>query len=241
VSIALLVEEIESKRFRILPYPQNFPRLFCKFPLVGTENFSFPAIIDCPKFEVERDRNGIHEGIQENIAYLKTAAKLYEELLDLACTNNWEGIFNLCDLPKSNNSSVQDGIYKIIKQKYEKLPIVDVNFCGSPHGRESLKNSKLENQIGVPICEKEEFSDEFWEIVNAFAKFYIPTKDTYLKWNKISESKIDFSVINNNYMKNKVLADFNQNFHGKTEGLYSWLNKYYHLWMKMPFFVKEGS
>jgi hypothetical protein len=233
VSIAALVQEIGSQKYRVLPYPNNFPKLFCKFPLVGTEHFSFPAIINCSKFEVERDRNGIHEGSQENITYLNTAVKLYDELLNYACKNEWEGIYNLCLLPKKNNSSVQESLHKTIKQKYEKLPIVDVNSEGFYSGRAALKNEELVNIIGVPICEKEEFSDNVWEIVNSFALFYIPTKETYLMWSKISESKIDISYLNNQHMKNKDLTHFNQNFHGITDDLHTWLQKYYHLWLKI--------
>lgn len=233
VSIALLVQEIDTQKIRILSYPDNFPKLFCKFPLVGTENFSFPVMINCSKFDVEKDRNGIHEGNHDNNIYLKTAIKLYEDLISLACKNKWEDLYNMCFTPKKINNSLQENLYKTIKLKYEQLPIVDVNLNGVYSERAALKNNNSEHQIGVPICDKEELSDEFWELINSFALFYIPTKNSYLKWSKLSECKIDISNISNNYMKSKSLGEFRQKFHGKTDDIFTWLNKFYDLWIKI--------
>jgi hypothetical protein len=246
VSIALLVQKIDNSKYRVLPFPHNTPKLFCRFPLVGTESFRFPIVINCSKFDVEKDRNAIHEGCQENIKFLKLTLKLYDALINYACENKWENIYNLCFTGGSNNSVLQNKLYEIVKTKYEKLPIVDVNLNGKYYGRAALKvveNSKLENQISIPNREDKDLSDEFWDIVNSFSKFYIPTKDSYIQWNKMCKNEINLSNINDKYMKDKDLSYFKENFNGETVDIYSWLNEFYHFWIdikKQESFIREA-
>lgn len=235
VYIALLVERMSNYQFRILPFQKNTPKLFCKFPLIGTEDFSFPVILNCSKFEVEKDRNAIHEGNKENIDFLNIAIKLYAALINDANQNKWEDIYNLCFVSRNSSSSIQKKLHEVIEKRFEQLPIVDVNLNGEYCGRTSLKvmkNGELINQVLVPICEKKELGDEFWDIVNSFAKFYIPTKTSYLKWYKIYKNKIDLSSINQWYLKDKDLSYFEDNFHGFIIDIFEWLNNYYCFWIK---------
>lgn len=204
VRLAVLAEKLSSFKYRILPHPPNMPKLFCDFPLIGSESFSFPIIINCSNFEVEKNRSAIHEGCEENIELLKLAIKLYEELINDANQNEWEDLYNLCIVSRNINSTLQENLHQTIKKSFEQLPIVHVNLNGEYYGRVSLKvikNSELVNQIGIPICEKNENNDEFWDIVNSFAKFFIPTKNSYLQWYEICKNKIKISDINQWFLK----------------------------------------
>ncbi|MCS6130769.1 hypothetical protein DWV13_03715 [Clostridium botulinum] len=237
VSIALLVQKIDNSKYRLLPFIHNTPKLFCKFPLIGTENFSFPVVINCSKFEVEKDRNAIHEGYKENINILNIAIKLYETLINYVCQNKWEDIYNICYLNKKTESSLQKENNDIIEKIYNFIPIVETNINGAYAGRTAIKKyhentKKIENSIGIPISEKIDFNDEFWELVNSIVKFYIPTKDSYLKWCNIFKTKVEVSDINNWYIKDKNLTLFKQNFHGMTDDVFTWLNKFYSFWIK---------
>lgn len=235
VCLAVLIEKLTICKYRILPCYPNTPKLFCNFPLIGSENFSFPIILNCSKFEVEKDRNAIHEGNQDNIRFLKIALRLYEELINDANQNQWEDLFNLCFIARNSYSSIQKRLHEEIEKRFEQLPIVDVNLNGEYYGRASLKvieNSELANQIWMPICEKTEFSGEFWEIVNLFAAFYIPTKKSYLQWYKICNNKIEISNINQWFLKGKDLSYFKEHFHGSIVDICTWLNNYYQFWIK---------
>jgi hypothetical protein len=236
VAIALLAKKIDDNKYRVLPFVHKIPKLFCKFPLIGTEGFCFPVIINCSKFDVEKDRNAIHEGSQENKDLIKIAIKLYRELINYASQNEWEDMYNLCLIERNNNSNLQSVLYEGIEKMYEQLLIVEVNTNGKYHNRVALKvpqNGKLENQIRIPICEKNEYNDEFWDLVNSFAKFYIPTKESYLQWYRLCKNKIEISDINNWYIKDKELCSFKENFHDQSISVFKWLNKYYDLWMKI--------
>lgn len=232
VSVLLFVEEKDGRVIKVLPFPDKIPKLFCNFPLVGTEEFCFPIIINCSKFDVERDRNGILEGNKENIEHLKTAVKLYKELLNLGYTNKWDDMYNFCNIAESKDSTVQKELRTEIVNIYEQLAIVDVNLNGNYNGRAALKNNAT-YLVGVPNWYvSEEVSNEFWELINSYAKFCIPTKETYLEWYKIIQVKVDISYINRE-MKNKSLDEFKEKFHGNIDPIHIWLSKYYSLWIKI--------
>jgi hypothetical protein len=48
-TIAMPIEQTDEG-VRILPLSADLPRLFCDFPLLGTELFPFPVVVDNPTF-----------------------------------------------------------------------------------------------------------------------------------------------------------------------------------------------
>ena len=85
---------------QILPLAPNVPRLFCDFPLLGTEAFPFPVIINNPTFNPTEPRDGIfltkterpNPEIDHNKTILKEALALYLSLLDYASENDWQNL-----------------------------------------------------------------------------------------------------------------------------------------------------
>jgi hypothetical protein len=83
---------------RILPLDPEVPRLFCDFPLLGTESFPFPVIINNPTFNPTEPRDGIFltqtdrpvPDIDHNKSIIEEALGLYLLLLDTASENGWE-------------------------------------------------------------------------------------------------------------------------------------------------------
>lgn len=95
-TIAIPIEHTENGP-RILPLRPEVPRLFCDFPLLGTESFPFPVIINNPNFNPTEPRDGIFltknersAQSDENRAIVKGAYALYLMLLDYASTNEFE-------------------------------------------------------------------------------------------------------------------------------------------------------
>ena len=233
VTILFSVKEIAPSLYKVLPYPGNFPKLFCNFPLIGTESFSFPIVVNCADFEVEKDRNAIHEGNQENIRALETAKNMYNSILNLAAQNQWEDIFNICFCKQNTSSQLQQNLYESFAKKAKTLPIVSVNRDGERYGKASFcieRGGKLEYQIWIPKTDNADVNDEFWEIVNAFSKFFIPSLTTYKEWGKVFHNKITVQDINECFFKDKTYTEICNNCHSNC---YGWLNSYYSFWMKI--------
>ena len=85
------------------------PRLFLGFPLVGTENFSFPAVINSFRFAPTEHRNGVYLGQSSNQANIdnqeavEEALDLLVRLLGFAAASNWKNVPLLAEIPDIQN------------------------------------------------------------------------------------------------------------------------------------------
>ena len=83
------------------------PRLFLGFPLIGTEDFSFPAVINSFDFTPTENRDGVYiarnsnnnEANTENQVAVETACELLIELLELSATSGWPSTHHLANVP----------------------------------------------------------------------------------------------------------------------------------------------
>ena len=71
------------------------PRLFLGFPLIGTENFSFPAVINSLSFTPTESRDGVYLGQSgndaniNNQAVIEEACELLVGLLRFVASSGW--------------------------------------------------------------------------------------------------------------------------------------------------------
>ena len=85
----------------------DVPRLFLGFPLIGTEDFSFPAVINSFDFTPTENRDGVYiarnrnenEANIENQAAVQTACKLLIDLLQFSASSVWSNAFHLANVP----------------------------------------------------------------------------------------------------------------------------------------------
>ena len=84
---------------------ENIPRLFLGFPLVGTERFSFPAVINSLDFTPTENRNGVYlwqsnnEANLNNQAVIEEACALLVSLLAFVAASGWCNVHQLVKIP----------------------------------------------------------------------------------------------------------------------------------------------
>jgi hypothetical protein len=87
----------------ILPLGHGVPRLFCDFPLLGTEAFPFPVVINNPTFYPTEARDGVFLArtdrpfppSEHNKGIIEEAVALYLMLLDHASQHEWQHLYLL--------------------------------------------------------------------------------------------------------------------------------------------------
>lgn len=117
-------------------YPENIPKLFCAFPLIGTEDFSFPVVVNSTFFNPNEPRSGIYltdkenKVIDENKSLMLQALNSYKDLLDYAASHDWKQLYNIVHVPKQSDKDWLskdwfDSVMKDCKEHIKCVPIFD--------------------------------------------------------------------------------------------------------------------
>ena len=84
---------------------KHIPRLFLGFPLIGTEDFSFPAVINSFDFTPTENRDGVYIGRSNNEANVKnqdavgSACELILDMLHFLASSGWRNTYHLANVP----------------------------------------------------------------------------------------------------------------------------------------------
>lgn len=149
VAIASIVEETENGY--AIKNLKDFPKLFCDFPLIGTEDFHFPVIVNSFYFNPLMERDGVwlkgdgKQEVEENREILEKAVELYGQLLEKITELNFNDYYNIClsKIPSTNEKYFDDKWYqnniqkslreiitksKVIETEDDKVLFSDVRF-----------------------------------------------------------------------------------------------------------------
>ena len=89
----------------VLVSPTSVPKLMLGFPLIGTEDFSFPAVVFSLRFSPTEERDGVYLGQsddqvnQVNQAILEQACQLLLSIAGFAAKSGWSRIHVLAEVP----------------------------------------------------------------------------------------------------------------------------------------------
>ena len=103
--VAVAVPFARRDRDMVLEPPTSAPRLLLGFPLIGTEDFSFPAVVHSLRFSPTEDRDGVYLGQsddqvnRENQAVVEEACRLLVSIAAFAAKSGWTHTHVLADLP----------------------------------------------------------------------------------------------------------------------------------------------
>ncbi|WP_393947795.1 sacsin N-terminal ATP-binding-like domain-containing protein [Lysinibacillus sp. PWR01] len=232
LSLAVEVENRGNEK-QIVKYREELPRLFCDFPLLGTNDFSFPVVINCPLFNPTEPRNGIHltnkehEKISENKQRLKDAAQLYCSLIEYFSKSGYKGIHNIVKISEQPEKDwlskdwYEENIIESIKSFIKKIPLIYTHSgekkpLFDEFGDTSLFISKDLNKI---------VREKVWELSSKFIPNMIPKEEEIEFWyDSLWDECRNYSLVD---LINKV-EEFKsvEEFSGKiTHDVYDWLNQ----------------
>lgn len=135
LSLAAEIEKTKGNEF-IVKYDDELPRIFCDFPLLGTNDFSFPVVVNNPLFNPTEPRNGIHltdkkhEQIESNKESLIEARQLYIKMLDYFSEKDYEGLYNIVKIPEQSEKDwlskawVEKEIINSLKSHIKEIPLI---------------------------------------------------------------------------------------------------------------------
>jgi len=124
--------EYDPSNNKIIGYEKGLPRLFFSFPMIGTEEFPFPLVLDnSSKYELfpDTERNGINlENVEKghkNRLVLEQGRDAYFKLIDYAIEQGWQNLYHFVDpnvFKENSNKDIEEWYKEEIRKKImEKL------------------------------------------------------------------------------------------------------------------------
>jgi len=235
--------ELEKKGnlYSIKQIPANTPRLFCDFPLVGTETFPYPTIINSYLFNPTEPRNGIYlleqEGdkIEKNKRLLEGSVLIYEKIINsLISDRKTKNLYWLAKtpLPKDNQTDLK-WYHNNIQIPIRKI-LLDANIVET-----SKEHIKLKDAL-IPYHSKKECLVKLAEYSQPYFSNQLPYIDDFhltvwrdniadTNWEKDFNIRIrtDIENIIENIQDAQNIENLRDIVKMNEKKLYEWLNSVY--------------
>lgn len=228
VAIASIVEENETG-YKIQNL-KNFPKLFCDFPLIGSENFHFPVIINSFYFNPIMDRDGVwlkgvgKQEVEENREILEKAVTLYEQLLEKITELDFYDYHNIClsKIPNANEKYFDDTWYQNNIQKSLREIISKSKVIETEDGKVLFKGVFFPD----PELKKEERT-KIWEFSSDLKVNTLPAKRHIHKWSELiwkSCNIVDIADLVTDLKSKANITALNNTLETNKNQTFIWLN-----------------
>ena len=171
---------------------ENIPRFFLGFPLVGTQGFSFPAVINSFNFTALENRDGVPLGQSNNEAnymnqsVIEEAWTLLVKMLRFAGSKGWHHVHLLANVPpiQPQNGLNIDWLKEDIQPKFiEEIRQTPAVLTQS--GEPIKPNASL-----LPAAENDEGIETLWDLLHDWSgcDMKLPRRDEANGWYKAIDS-----------------------------------------------------
>ena len=232
-TLTIAVPVKEDNRFSVQPFSAQTPRLFCDFPLVGSEQFSFPVVFNSPLFNPSEPRDTVllddldDEKRQFNKRLFEECLALYEQLLNHA-SKEWKDIYQLAYSPvpeRVDTRWYKSNVQKPIRQKVLDTPIVDTHADSRiPLAQAHIPYHRASGQV-----------IELWKLVVALHADTLPCEEHVLGWYEIIDAdwekdfdvELRYTVTNlvQDIASQQTLAQLAQRLNKSKDKTIAWLNQ----------------
>ena len=170
----------------------EIPRLFLGFPLVGTENFSFPAVINSTKFTPTENRDGVYLGQSDNEANIQNQAVIEEactllvRMLQFAASSGWHNAYVLANVPDIHGQDWlnSDWLRQCLKERLVKE--IRQNAVVLNEAWETMPP----NSLKLPVADADDAVVGLWDLLDGWqhARWGLPRRDESLGWCQATKS-----------------------------------------------------
>lgn len=205
VSIAVEIKTNDNDK-HLIKLRDDLPRIFCDFPLLGTNDFSFPVVVNSALFNPTEPRDGIpltqseRSGgdSEENRNRITEAIALYNTMLDYFAKKGYKEIYNIVRIPEQIEKYwldvqwVQQELIEPIKEHIKTAAFIH-NSAGEFR---SLYDDWGETSIFIMKDEVPELRKIVWELSNYLLPAMLTRKEEIEHWhNSLWAECRNFSIL----------------------------------------------
>jgi len=183
-----LAIEYEEKQgnFYFREFSAKLPLLFCDFPLIGTENFSFPLIINSSDFIPKTERNGIwlQEDEENNKAIFEDViVPLFSTFLANIEDKKWKNTFLIAKIKVPEIDDFDGDWFKECVQDPIRQNLLHANIVSCSNSKRVSMLDKDDNgNIYFPDATKKEVREKIWQFTNKIYPDGLPLKSEIHNW-----------------------------------------------------------
>lgn len=233
--------EIDTKRNSVNEL-KDVPRLFCDFPLIGTEKFYFPVVLNSFYFNPMTERDGIwlkgseDKEVHENQEILSDAVSLFEDLISKLSNLGIKELYHAATskLPDANEKYFDADWYKTnvqrpIRQAIVRTPLVDT----VSHGRCAVEDGKGA-YVDFPHHETKKVRERLWGLGNKLngSTLMLPERSSIDFWDEIIWDKkyyLDLEQYAKFFTQWSKNVEYFGTVTGENQDAFAWLNEFYSL------------
>jgi hypothetical protein len=231
VAIATEVEKCE--RGYSVKGIKDFPKLFCDFPLIGTENFHFPVIVNSFFFNPQTERDGIwlkgsdDNEVIENQKLLESAVDLYRDLISRIGQENYFNLYNMAETqtPSTDNRYFDEKWYQELIQKPIRESIYNALIVEL---EDETVGKKAINDLWFPKSSfSESIRNKVWQFVFDLAPNAVCKKLDLHNWCGIAWEDwemVDFQKLVEGVAKKENIHNLSQALRRTEDNTFEWLN-----------------
>ena len=232
VTIATEVEKVDNG-YEIKSH-RDIPKLFCDFPLIGTEAFHFPVIVNSFYFNPQIERDGIwlkgsdDSEVVENQSLLEEALELYKSLLDKVSSENFYNIFNMTNskLPDTTEKYFdeywyRESIQKPLREYLLTKPIIELE--------NDSKEKKLSKDVWFPSRSfSKDIREKFWQYTYDLYNDAVCKQKHIQEWVEVSWSDwntLDYEELAKDLEKQSSIEKLSEELGKNETDTFNWYNE----------------
>lgn len=235
VSVAFPVHVSEAG-VRMLPVDKQVPRLHCAFPLVGTERFPFPGVVNSIRFHPTEPRDGVwlntsgKPQAEENWSLVEEARGLVDSLMAHAVEARWQDLFVLADLGSAETYSWLDA-----KRYEEKIRVpLRTALSAAPlvetvSGERAALGSATAPGVWLPAGPDSEAREEMWELARVFIPGKLPRAEHTEEWHRVRWTglpSLTAEALANSVASAGTLSGWGAKIGADDDGTAAWLTRF---------------
>ena len=171
---------------------REIPKLFLGFPLIGTEDFGFPAVINSLSFTPTEHRDGVYlwvsdsEANIQNQKVIEEACALLADLGGFAASSGWRNIYELATVPRMENRDwvnrerLESAVRRLFVNKIRENELA-INESGA---------KILPSALKLPFADAPEGVLTLWDLLTEWQNYteVLPRRDEAVGWRNAVES-----------------------------------------------------
>ena len=240
-----------SRDARLLPLGDEVPRLFCDFPLLGSETFPLPFAVNSPSFYPDEARSGIYledekdPNVQVNRSALAEVNGLLGRLLAVMDEEGWRDRYHLTafgvpqSLPKRAAAWYADAVLAPARRTLLVAPLVETPTGAFRPLRKSLSGKEHGPAVWLPQDSSAEVRGGLWRFAMASPTLRdrLPKEADVHRWSALAWSDcgtLDPSILVSRVSSSGNVASLASTYEMQEDEAVRWLGAF------VGFLVKHG-